>query len=69
MKTDPKCPTCLGTGVDLGDINGLARFVQACHCVEGGNFDERDLWAIRRVLEWQEAGGQLATVPQKDPSP
>ena len=64
VKTDPTCPNCRGTGVDLGDINGLARFVQACHCVEGGDFDERDLWAIRRVLEWR-----VATVPQKDPSP
>ena len=57
MTPDPKCPTCLGTGVDLGDAGGLARFVQACHCVQGGDFDERDLWAVRQVLAWREAAG------------
>ena len=60
MKTDPKCPNCHGTGVDLGDAGGLARFVQACHCVEGGDFDGRELWAVQQVLVWrQERGDRL----------
>ena len=41
---DPDCPNCHGTGVDLGDMDGLARIVQACHCVKGGTFDELESW-------------------------
>lgn len=54
------CPNCHGTGVDLGDMAGLARVVQACHCVKGGTFDERELWAVRQVLAWRQENSDRA---------
>ena len=54
----PECPNCHGTGVDLGDMEGLARVVQACHCVNGGTFDERELWAVEQVLKWRDASAK-----------
>lgn len=49
----PNCPNCHGTGVDLGDMGGLAHVVQACRCVKGGTSEERELWAVERVLGWR----------------
>ena len=54
MTPNPDCPNCHGTGVDLGDMGGFARIVQACHCVQGGDFDGRELWAVQQVLTWQQ---------------
>ena len=53
----PACSNCHGTGVDLGDMGGLARVVQACHCVRGGTSEERELWAVNVVLGWQRESG------------
>ena len=53
----PACSNCHGTGVDLGDMGGLARVVQACHCVKGGTSEERELWAAGQVLGWRQGSG------------
>lgn len=64
MIPDPNCLCCLGTGVDLGDMEGLARVIQSCACVRTGgtNVDRADLRAVQRVLAWRQDRADYAKV-------